>query len=298
MRNGVGRNVRRTVAGDDIVITLQGGLGNQLFQWAFGRALRSAGRTVVFDRVRCGGSRPYALGDLIPARSRLSRFTGWRLLAWERLGRLDDSSRIRYVRQQRSGYDATVLDRLSRAAYVRGSFQSPKYFESVEDVVRGEVMAHLFGMLTPEGGRLAGDLQRDPQTVAIHVRRGDYVTNPGASAMHGVLGAVYYDRALEMMSDRGFTRRVWFSDDLDWVRQNFARPGDVICPSGATLADGGEIALMASCHAQIIANSSFSWWGGWLAGDPESSSVIAPKSWFADGHSDVVDLIPSGWTQL
>jgi len=113
------------------------------------------------------------------------------------------------------------------------------------------------------------------------------------------LGAEYYDRALERASALGHGRRVWFSDDLDWVREHLARDDDLLCPADATRHDGGEIALIASCATRIIANSSFSWWGGWL-GAPSSSThpVIAPSTWFADGHSDAGELVPRDWVRL
>ncbi len=290
--------VRAFPRSGDIVLTLQGGLGNQLFQWAFGRQLEADGRTVLYDRARTGGDRPYALGDLIPRESMLWTGTGWGLRAMERAGLLSDTSRVRYVRQKVSGHDESVVERLGRTSYLRGSFQSPKYFDAVAVPVREQAMAHLRTMLTPSGLRLADELTADPASVAVHVRRGDYVTNPNAAAMHGVLSGDYYANALDLMAERGFTRRVWFSDDPEWVRDNLANDGDVICPVDATVSDGGEIALMASCRAQIIANSSFSWWGGWLSADAGSASVIAPASWFADGHSDAADLIPPEWTQV
>ena len=97
----------------------------------------------------------------------------------------------------------------------------------------------------------------------------------------------------------GHRRRVWFSDDLEWVGQRLARDGDLLCPPDATRNDGGEIALIASCATRIIANSSFSWWGGWL-GAPSSPThpVIAPSTWFADGHSDAGELVPRDWVRL
>lgn len=285
--------------GRDIVLTLQGGLGNQLFEWAFAHALMAEGRTVVFDRVRLRGERPYALGDLISPGAFLARPTGLLLVAASRRGWLNDSSRLRYVKQVRSGYDTTVRDRLDGRSYLEGYFQSPRYFEDVAEDVRRRVNAHLATLLSPSGERLAAELRSDPTSVAVHVRRGDYLTNPDATAKHGVLDQSYYDEALGLTGERGHTRRIWFSDDPEWVSQNLAQPGDTVCPPDATRADGGQIALMSACASRITANSSFSWWGGWL-GAPSTPEhpVIAPSSWFADQHSDASDLIPAGWLRL
>lgn len=285
--------------GRDIVFTLQGGLGNQLFEWAFGHALAAEGRTVVFDRVRLRGDRPYALGDLIGRSEFLARPVGLALVLATRRRWLTDSTALRYVPQVRSGYDSTVRERLEGRSYVQGYFQSPRYFASVADDVRSRVKSHLAGMLTPMGVALAAELQADPTSVAVHVRRGDYLTNPDATAKHGVLDQKYYDEALALTDARGHRRRIWFSDDPEWVGTHLARPGDTVCPPEATTDDGGQIALMSACASRITANSSFSWWGGWL-GEPstEDHPVIAPSAWFADEHSDASDLIPKGWIRM
>lgn len=283
----------------EIVLGLQGGIGNQLFQWAFATALGASGRRVLFDPIRCRGDRPLMIGSLLPEAERLAAPVGLALAGVTKAGLLSERSRLRLVRQRRSGYDPSVIERLGGTSYLIGSFQSERYFVDVEHEVRESVHALLDGMLTPTGRRLADRLRADPHRVAVHVRRGDYVSDPNAAVRHGVLGAGYYDRALEHVSALGHGRRVWFSDDLDWVRENLARDDDLLCPADATRHDGGEIALIASCATRIVANSSFSWWGGWL-GAPSSPAhpVIAPSTWFADGHSDASELVPRDWVRL
>lgn len=283
----------------EIVLGLQGGIGNQLFEWAFAAALRASGRRVLYDAVRCRGDRPLMIGPLLPASDRLAVPVGLALAGATKAALLSDRSWPRLVRQRRSGYDPSVLERLGGTSYLLGYFQSMRYFEGVEPEVRESVRRLVDGMLSPSGRRLADELRADPDRVAVHVRRGDYVSDPRAAARHGALGAGYYDRALEHASALGRTRRVWFSDDLEWVREHLARDGDQFCPSDATRHDGGEIALIASCATRIIANSSFSWWGGWL-GAPSSPThpVIAPSTWFADGHSDAGELVPRDWVRL
>nr|WP_246221152.1 alpha-1,2-fucosyltransferase [Phytoactinopolyspora mesophila] len=180
-------------------------------------------------------------------------------------------------------------------SYLYGYFQSYKYFEDIADDVRRQVTDFLAGHLTPAGRDLQGELADDPSSVALHVRRGDYVSNPVAAAHHGVLGTHYYQQALDTVAKWGHTRRIWFSDDLPWVRQHLAAPDDEVCPAGVTRDAAGEIALMAACSARVIANSSFSWWAGWLGRN--DSGVVAPAQWFADADTSADDLVPATWTR-
>lgn len=284
---------------DQILLSLQGGLGNQLFEWAFAKALSDAGRDVLIDHVRCRGDRPLAVGPLIPPDRRLSRPSGMALALAQKAGLINDSSSIRLVKQWVSGFDRSVAERLGGKSYLLGYFQSPHYFDGSADAVRSEVTGLLRSMLSPSGLELARSLESDERSVAIHVRRGDYVSDPDAAVRHGVLGGDYYDRALARLEADGRRTRVWFGDDPAWIRQNLAAEGDLICPADAAIADGGEIALMAACSSRVIANSSFSWWAGWL-GRPSTPEhpVIAPLVWFADGHSDASDLVPADWLRL
>ena len=95
------------------------------------------------------------------------------------------------------------------------------------------------------------------------------------------------------MRERGLTSPIWFSDDVAFVRRELPGPDDLVCPHDAAHTDAGELAIMSVCRGRIIANSSFSWWGGWL-GDPHGP-VIAPRRWFVDRETDLGDLIPRSW---
>ena len=291
--------MRWRVKDKEILLTLQGGLGNQLFEWAFSRALEDSGRTVLIDRVRCRGDRPLVIAPLIRPDQRFSRLSGLLLAILQKRGRIHDGSRIRLVKQKKSGHDRSVLERLGGPSYLMGYFQSPHYFTASAEGVRESVSGLLDSMLTASGRRLAHELSSDPHSVAVHVRRGDYLAVPDNSARHGVLGKDYYDRALAHLDALGHRNRVWFGDDPEWMTANLVREGDRVCPADATTQDGGEIALMSACSSKVIANSTFSWWAGWL-GKPATAEnpVIAPAVWFADEHSDATELVPPEWLRF
>lgn len=280
-------------------LTFQGGLGNQLFQFAFGHALRADGLDLAADTVRCRGYRPLVIGGLLGDWPRVARPAGLVLVARqkgaERLGR--EPAR-RFVIERGAGYDRS-LEELARipGRHLVGYFQSPLYFRHAEAAVQHRMLDFLRGHLTDRGRQVVRDVLAGDDVAAIHVRRGDYVTSAVASDVHGVLPPGYYETALHRV-DRLGLRRLWFSDDLPWVQEHLARPGDVVCTPDLTTAAAGEIAIMASCRARVIANSSFSWWGGYL-GRPSSADrpVIAPRRWFADGR-EPVGLVPPQWVRL
>lgn len=283
------------------VLAIQGGLGNQLFQWAFGTSLRHAGLEVVADTVRCRGERPLAIGPLLDGWPRSSRVAGLGRVALHRSGLLGRGPTPPVVAEDGPGFDATARRRVTASGgLLLGYFQSPRYFEDVSDEVRVGVRRLLEDELTPLGRDLAEELRADPASVAVHVRRGDYVTNPTAAALHGALDAAYYDEALAAASAAGGgDRRVWFSDDPAWVEAHLARPGDQLVPAAASTGAGGEVALMASCRTRVVANSSFSWWAGWLGpAEVPSGPVVAPARWFAGSDASTDDLIPDHWLRV
>lgn len=241
-----------------------------------------------------------ALGPLAADYPRVPRPVGLALVAAQRAGALRGGIMPNLVVEQGFGYDESVRARATHGgaagSYLYGYFQSYRYFTDVAAQVRERITAFLADQLTPAGLALRAELAADPACVAVHVRRGDYVANPAAAAHHGVLEPAYYRRALDTLVAEGHTRRIWFSDDLSWVREHLAGPEDQMCPTGVASSAGGEIALMAACSARVIANSSFSWWAGWLG--REGSAVVAPARWFASSHSGAEDLLPPGWRRL
>ena len=130
---------------------------------------------------------------------------------------------------------------------------------------------------------------------SLHIRRGDYITNPN----HPLLGLDYYSAALSFIPDRYV---LIFTDDVEWVQSPTSPfkkieekyPGDKFIIS-ETNSPYTDMALMAKCQYHIIANSSFSWWGAYLA---QSQQVVAPREWFGDTTKDTTDLYCKGWKVL
>ena len=180
-----------------------------------------------------------------------------------------------------------------------GYFQSPRYFEGVEALLRER-----FRPAVPLSAKAAGWAARiaaSPCPVSLHVRRGDY-TEGANSAVHGVLDRGYYDRAVNLVRDLAGERAEFFlfSDEPDFIAEAFADlPGAHAVRSGPG-ASWEDLFLMARCRHNIIANSSYSWWGAWL-NPAEDKRVIAPARWFTPGKlatCNVLDLYPDDWILL
>jgi hypothetical protein len=139
------------------------------------------------------------------------------------------------------------------------------------------------------------DQIRACNSVSLHVRRGDYVQNPIINQTHGLCSLEYYEKAVQYMAEK-LEKPVFFvfSDDILWCKENLKLPFPTVFVEGNFL-NYEDLTLMSACQHQIVANSSFSWWGAWL-NNFAKKIVIAPKKWFND--QEIKDLIPQTWTRL
>lgn len=165
---------------------------------------------------------------------------------------------------------------------LHGYFQSEKYFQNCKEHIR-----RIF-RLSEDHAKIVfnwfmnrvGAVPPTMKTCSIHVRRGDYESNAGTKAYHGVLGMDYYEKAIQVLPD--FPDNVLFfivSDDPDWCEEHFGAFPHVVISRNSEIMD---LYIQSMCEWNIIANSSFSWWGHWLNQHPDKICV-APKRWFANG---------------
>ncbi len=296
-----------------VFVKLMGGLGNQMFQYAAGLAVaRRAGAslrldtTLLADRPGQDGRRTFELHRLkisakVASPIELAEATGGQAAGWR--ARLLAARRMAglampqppVLRERHFHFDPVVLEAPGHV-YLVGYWQSERYFEEVRDALPKE-----FEPKSAPAGRnreLAG-LVRSVPSVAVHVRRGDYVSRAPTAAVHGACEAAYYEECFAEMERRvpGAAYFV-FSDDPAWVREHMA------LPARATVVDHNppemaheDLRLMSLCRHDIIANSSFSWWGAWLNANP-GKVVLAPRRWFLDPSFDTSDLLPEGWIRV
>ena len=172
---------------------------------------------------------------------------------------------------------------------------SPRYFESHASQVAQDFK--FTAPMSKQTAELAQQIQ-GVEAVAVHLRLGDYASDPKIKAVHGLLPLDYYRRAAATILER-VPRAVFFifSDDPEYARKNVSlSPNQIVAPSDRSRPDHDDMRLMSLCKHLIIANSTFSWWAAWLCANP-SKLVIAPTQWFA-GRPNFPDLVPSNWIRV
>jgi hypothetical protein len=299
-----------------IISRLNGGLGNQMFQYAAARALSlRTGAALKLDvsafardALRDYDLAPYALSAVTPlateqelAACEQKKPRGLALVG-KSLGQslgtswgLTRPAMIPAVREAHFHFDP-ALAAATAPAYLTGYWQSERYFAAQADQIRRDFAA--IAPLEPENAALA-EVIRASAAVSLHVRRGDYVSDARTQAVHGVCGLDYYARAMDRVEALvPNPHYIVFSDDPDWTRANLASPHAMTFVTANPPARGyRDMQLMSMCRHHIIANSSFSWWGAWL--NPRlDKTVIAPARWFASGDKDTRDLLPAAWFKV
>jgi hypothetical protein len=292
-----------------IIIQLQGGLGNQMFQYAFARILAKKNDAVVQLDENFFSTTPKEQ-EFTLRQFELGIFENTNLQASSlEISKLKRLSFFYKLIRKLGFYKSKIysepsfdfhLEALSIKApvYIKGYFQSYKYFENQEDLIR-EIFSFPIESLSGRNRVLLSKLQSET-TISVHIRRGDYVTNKKTQQFHGNCSLEYYSNAIALLASKNkiFTL-VFFSDDSEWVKEQFEN-----LPFSKIFVDHNnnenswiDMLLMSSCSHNIIANSSFSWWAAWL-NKHSKKTVIAPKNWYANSEKNTNDLIPPQWIRL
>jgi hypothetical protein len=292
-----------------VVVKLQGGLGNQMFQYAAGRAAALRRKAHLYlDLHGLLDRRPrdaFTFRDYELSAFRVDqRFASREGLEWSRCVLLDRLlARLGRGPLAVPQHHAEALPGPLQRGVIEGQghllldglWQDPRYFEDHADAIRQD-----FTLWQPWGSqvrRLADELAAS-ECVCLHVRRTDFVADPVMSG----LGVDYYRRALAQLQERhGALPFLVFSDDLGWCRENL---GFVPDARFVTLEEaGGSVhayqALMSQCLHFVIPNSTFSWWAAYLCSRP-GKSVVAPRGWYRGGGIEAysANVCPSSWTLI
>ena len=294
-----------------IIVQLTGGLGNQLFQYAMGRALADKSgdkllfdiRSYQWDKLRRYELHSFSIQATIAQLDDIALIQSSKPFLLDRIQRKLLRKEIPYfrnawIKEPAFSFDSYFTEYRSTDIYLEGYWQSEKYFLAIRPQLLKElwVKQATFSTYFNEYKKHIIDAAN---AIAIHVRRGDYVTNSVTTSFHGLCDLDYYRKAMEMM-EQSISNPTYFvfSDDKEYVHEIFGARENV-CIIQNLPFDYEELFLMSLCKHNIIANSSFSWWGAWL-NQYEEKMVIAPKRWFAkeEIQFETGDLIPQSWIKL
>jgi hypothetical protein len=279
-----------------------------MFQYALGRRLSLRRNTdLKFDlswytQNQVGTKREYQLNlfnikENFASREEIAYLTGnysnriqGVLFIFRRLLRLNNIT----VEKKLFAYDPDVIS--SKNSYFIGSWQNEKYFEPIKDILIRDFS--LRNKLSESLIQLENEIINS-NSICLHVRRGDLISNSSARLFNGFCDITYYLQAVEkIVMDVSSPSFFIFSDDIPWCKENLEIKFPVKFVSELTkgcISD--DFCLMTRCKHYIISNSTFGWWAAWL-NQGARKIVIAPKRWLADPYTDYKDFIPPNWQKL
>ncbi|MBB4803658.1 hypothetical protein HNP37_003733 [Flavobacterium nitrogenifigens] len=289
-----------------ILIKLQGGLGNQMFQYAFGSIMAKQNKTKIViedsayritDKRKGFTPRNFELSIFenhyeFVKESDISLFNNLSLL-----NRIKRKLKLNFPKKKEEEtfeYSSELLA-LKAPVFFTGYFQSYKYFAGFEEYVK-TLFSFSIDKLSQENKNLI-HIFKQQNTIAVHIRRGDYVTDTITNQFHGLCDIQYYEQAILLIASKiQKPTLVFFSDDPEWVKQNFENLNfpKIYINHNKEENSWQDMFLMSICSHNIIANSSFSWWAAWL-NDNKNKIVIAPKKWFKAKEIDIKSMIPEEW---
>jgi hypothetical protein len=257
-----------------VIVKLKGGLGNQMFQYAYGRCLSLRHKTIFkLDKFLFRSQICQKMAGITPRKYELGEFNI--------VGKI-------------AGFKEIVIKNKNNI-YLDGYFQSEKYFKDIRQILLKEFTLR---KKTSNFSRLERQIS-ESNSVSVHIRRGDYVKDIVTRKYHGVQTLGYYLQAMKIIEGKiKKPHFFFFSDDILWVKENFNKVNNPVTfvSNLHRLTNQEELILMSFCKHNIIANSSFSWWGAWLNINPKKI-VVAPKRWFRQKVNEK-SIVPREWIRI
>ena len=284
----------------NVIVNFSGRMANQMFQWAFGRAYeKKQGIKPQFDnsqetiKIDCFK----LMKDIELVKKPLVKKIFRKIIFIRSLR--NKLSKVDFKLSEREEkcfcqYEPELLEQLP-PVYFKGYFQTEKYFTNIREQLLKD-----FELNLPLNNANKEVLEKIKSTeaVAVHFRRGDY-TKKRVSDKYGSCSVEYYKNAVKLIAEKtGKNLTVFvFSDDINWVKQNAKFDCETVYVDINSGKQGYfDLELMKNCKHNVIANSSFSWWGAWLNQNPEKV-IVAPKTWMKVLDNDY-DIIPESWLRI
>jgi hypothetical protein len=299
-----------------ILVRLMGGLGNQMFQYAFGYCLAVKNKTILKidttlldDRSQANDLVTHRMLDInevfnleinLATKNEVIYFNG-KTSTVSFLDKVYHSLLYRLriknlIVEKRRRFNPSLLNLTDNKCLV-GSWQCEKYFSNIAADIKSQFIFK--NKLIKQSEDLAKNIT-ESNSVCLHVRRGDYVTSPLYSKINGALELSYYNKAIKLISEKVSNPQYYiFSDDINWCKENlnFNISFIFVDDSHIGFKASNYLQLMTLCKHFIVSNSTFAWWGAWL-GEKERSIIIGPDKWFSDKSYDSNDVLPERWIKI
>ncbi|MBE5837199.1 alpha-1,2-fucosyltransferase [Butyrivibrio sp.] len=293
------------------IIEMTGGLGNQMFQYAFGKALecKYSNDTIKYDCSYYSVSnaiRSYSLYDAFGVDIKIANKTQVSLLRNNNpydseLNRIANSfirkALFRKPNEIIEDLDAICFGKipdLDRDTYFSGYWQCEKYFKNLRSKIIRDFSFKLDG--TSKDFLELMDRVKHGNSVAIHVRLEDYLNEENRKVYGNICDSHYYDSAVSYIAaNAGKCNYYVFSTDIDSAMKLLPKGNEYIPIEYDCQKDYLDMYLMTICKHNIIANSTFSWWGAWLNNNP-NRIVVCPKKWF--NNHEVYNQYCESWIKV
>jgi len=289
----------------NILITrIGGGLGNQLFQYAVARniaILNNLNFRLDLSWFANNNDRKYELSyfniiENIATDNEIKKLKKHKKKNSRRwfLYNYFLINESKYVEEKQFNFDPNIM-KVKSSIYLDGYWQTEKYFKENKELIRKEFT--LVNPLSINAKKIYSTI-KSKRSVSLHIRRGDYITNKEANRNMGICPIEYYKKAIQIVSQKISNPHFFiFSDDINWAKENLKTHFPITFVSDGKIPDYEELILMKECKHNIIANSSFSWWGAWLNNNT-NKTVVAPKKWFNNKARNSSDITPKSWIRM
>lgn len=290
-----------------IIVKLIGGLGNQMFQYAAARRLAEKHSTILklyvagFEEYKLHryGLHCFQISEHLATKTEVEFIRGnqniLNRLKRKVISKLGVENCNKWIIEKQFQFNPKILDAQNNV-FLEGYWQSEKYFIDIADILRRDFVVKY---QQDAQSQKVGNIIKSTESVSLHVRRTDYVQDALTKKIFGTCDRDYYNRCIHYIDNHTSNPHLFiFSDDSQWAKDNirFDFPVTFVDCNDAS-RNYEDLRLMSMCKHNIIANSSFSWWGGWLNTNIDKL-VIAPKKWFNDDTKNTKDLIPEKWIRL
>lgn len=287
-----------------IIIKLTSGLGNQMFQFALYKYFENQGVEVKVDHYNAinqnfGAGYGFEIENVFNLNvnkaikediDKLKSSDSLLVKLFRRFNIVIGKSKNHYL-EPHFEFDPSVKS-INNSKYLDGYWQSIKYFENIQDIIKNSFS---FNINSSSQNLKTKEQMGKVNSVSVHVRRGDYVNNK----LHGgICNESYYKKAINCITDRVEKPIFYvFSDDIMWCRNHLNIENAIYVDWNINNESYRDMELMTKCKHNIIANSSFSWWGAYLNKN-KNQIVICPDKWFNDTQINTSDLYLSQWIKI